>query len=197
MTSVFFDTNALYIEGYRDSFVAGSLTFDLIGNKVGVRVLHGTDYLVEDDWSVYTRQDGSAFASIDDLTAYLTAQFAMRRPVGGIVTLTAGENLSGHQALMFALDGSGSAIRADLTAENYAFAGISLGAASVGSSVQALTAGLAIEPSWSWAPLNPVYVGMAGSLTQVVPASGLFHLIGFASSATSLLVSPGPLVQLA
>lgn len=81
MPVVFFDTNALYIQGYRDSFTAGSLTADYTPIGVGVRVLHGTDYLVNDVWSNYARADGSSFASPADLMAYLTAQFTMRRPV--------------------------------------------------------------------------------------------------------------------
>ena len=86
MTSVFFDTNALYIDGYRDSFAAGSLTFDINGSQIGVRVLHGSEYLVADDWTSYRHQDGSGFASLGDLTGYLSAQFAMRRPVGTVIT---------------------------------------------------------------------------------------------------------------
>lgn len=81
-TCVFFDTNALYIEGYRDSFAAGTLAYDVAGGAVGVRVLHGSEYLVQDDWSGYARQDGTGFASLAELTAYLDGQFAMRRPVG-------------------------------------------------------------------------------------------------------------------
>src|SRR3954470_4134345 len=82
MPTVFFDTNALYIEGYRDSFTAGSLTCDQISDHVGVRVLHGAEYLIQALWSDYTRQDGSPLASADELMAYLNAQFAQRRPVG-------------------------------------------------------------------------------------------------------------------
>jgi hypothetical protein len=85
MPVVFFDTNALYIEGYRDSFVAGSLTADYTPIGVGVRVLHGTDYLVNDAWQNYTQLGGETFASPDDLMAYLTAQFAMRRPVRTLI----------------------------------------------------------------------------------------------------------------
>lgn len=84
MTCVFFDTNALYIQGYRDSFVAGSLEADFTPFGVGVRVLHGSDYLVNDAWENYTRQDGSGFTSGDDLMAYLTAQFSMRRPLAPV-----------------------------------------------------------------------------------------------------------------
>jgi hypothetical protein len=81
MTAVFFDTNALYIEGYRDSFTAGSLTADFTPIGIGIRVLHGADYLVNDAWANYTRQDGNAFASPDELMAYLTAEFSKRRPL--------------------------------------------------------------------------------------------------------------------
>lgn len=198
MSSVFFDVNALYIEGYRDSFAAGTLTFDVLaGNQIGIRVLHGTEYLVVDDWASYTRQDGTAFASVDDLSAYLSAQFAMRRPVGGIETVTAGSDIGGHKALMFAEDGTGNVVYADPTTDDCVFAGISLGAAAAGSALQTMTNGTIDEPSWSWEPLQPVYVAPAGVLTQSQPLSGFFHLIGFARTATSLLIAPAPLVQLA
>jgi hypothetical protein len=85
MPVIFFDTNALYIEGYRDSFTAGSLAADYSPIGVGIRVLHGSDYLVNDVWENYKRQDGTGFASPDELMTYLTAQFSMRRPVRAIV----------------------------------------------------------------------------------------------------------------
>lgn len=99
MTAVFFDTNALYVEGYRDSFTAGSLTADFTPIGVGIRVLHGSDYIVNDAWANYTRQDGGKFASPDDLMAYLTAQFSMRRPVGEAfgVPVVAGADLAQGQ----------------------------------------------------------------------------------------------------
>jgi hypothetical protein len=84
MPAVFFDTNALYIKGYRDSFTAGSLVADVTSIGVGVRVLHGTDYLVNDAWQNYTREDESGFASADELMAYLTAEFAKRRPLAPV-----------------------------------------------------------------------------------------------------------------
>ena len=196
MTCVFFDTNALYIEGYRDSFTAGSLTYDLVGtSQVGVRVLHGTDYLALDAWSGFTRQDGSGFSGVNDLTAYLAGEFAKRRSIGGLSVLTAGADIGGHKALMFAVDGS--AVYADPFDDDYVFAGVSLNAGSAGGTVQAMSDGLIVEPSWSWTPLQPVYVASAGVLTQTPPTAGFFHFIGRATSATSLMVAPEPLVVLA
>ena len=100
MAAVFFDTNALYIEGYRDSFTAGSLAADVTSIGVGIRVLHGSDYLVNDAWQNYTREDGSGFASADELMAYLQAEFSKRRPLApvprgpGIFTAPGGPDAS-------------------------------------------------------------------------------------------------------
>lgn len=84
MPTVFFDTNALYIEGYRDSFVAGSLTADVTPIGVGIRVLHGSEYLVNDAWQNYAREDGGGFTSGDDLMEYLTGEFSKRRPLAPV-----------------------------------------------------------------------------------------------------------------
>lgn len=123
MPVVFFDTNALYIQGYRDSFTAGSLTADYTPIGVGVRVLHGTDYLVNDVWSNYTRLDGSGFVSPADLMAYLIAQFTMRRPVGSITTpysLTAVSSIAVDHGLAYAprttvVSADGSEVDTDVT----------------------------------------------------------------------------------
>lgn len=123
MPTVFFDTNALYIQGYRDSFVAGSMTADITPIGIGIRVLHGSEYLVNDKWVNYTRQDGSGFASADDLMAYLAAQFAMRRAVGTVITpypLTDTSNISVDHGLTYApratvVAADGSEVDTDVT----------------------------------------------------------------------------------
>jgi len=114
--TVFFDTNALYIQGYRDSFTAGSLTADYSAIGVGVRVLHGSEYLVNDVWTNYTRQDGTGFASPDELMAYLNAQFAQRRPVGetfGVPVVAGADLLQGQPVTVSRASGRLLPARAD------------------------------------------------------------------------------------
>lgn len=76
--------------------------------------------------------------------------------------------------------------------------GMTLGAAAMGATVDVLCEGEATEPSWSWAPLEAIYLGAAGALTQTPPsAPSAFSLpIGYALSATTLRVRLGTAVDL-
>jgi hypothetical protein len=195
---IWFQENEILIDTIPSALVAGSLTATLSdAGIVSITRIQSSFSIAAVPWAQVADRTGATFDTPDAVMAYLAGQFTMRRPVGGVVNLMAGLDLGGHKALMFAEDGSGWAVYADPTVSDYTFAGVSLGAAAAGSTVQAVVSGLVAEPSWAWAPLQPVYVGLAGALTQAAPTTGLFHLIGFAPSTTSLLVAPGPLVQLA
>ncbi len=195
---IYFLDNEILIDTVPDALVAGSLTATLGSDgTVAITRIQSTYCIASLPWQSVADVNGNTFATSAAVMAYLTAQFTMRRAVGGIAYFTAGQDLSGHFALMFADDGSGSVVYADPTSIDYTFAGISLGAAVSGTMVQVMTNGLVVEPSWSWTPLLPVYIGLLGALTQTVPTVGFFHLVGIPPNATSLLVAPGPLVQLA
>lgn len=47
-----------------------------------------------------------------------------------------------------------------------------------------------IDPSWSWTPLEPLYLGQNGLMTQVPPpdAAAFTLVVGFATSATSVMI---------
>lgn len=187
MATVFFDTNALYIEGYRDSFTAGSLTADFTSIGVGVRVLHGSDYLVNDAWQNYTRQDKSGFASAGELMAYLTAQFAMRRPIDTLSDpYTAAADLGGHRVVC-AVPGGVNLASSDDMNNAAAAVGLTIAAASAGDPVPVVTHGHVVEPSWSF-EIGPVYLGLAGLLTQDPPVTGCVLRVGRATAPTVLLV---------
>jgi len=187
MPVVFFDTNALYIQGYRDSFTAGSLTADFTGIGVGIRVLHGSDYLVNDVWTNYTRLDGSAFASPDELMAYLLSEFSKRRLISILSDpYVAAADLGGHRVVCAVPGGVGLASSDDAD-RACAVIGLTTAAAVAGAAVPVVTYGPVIEPSWSFA-LGPVFLGLDGLLTQDPPATGCVLRIGRATAPTVLLV---------
>jgi hypothetical protein len=112
--------------------------------------------------------------------------------IGLAFTALAGEALSGHQAVVLAADGM--AYRADrATASNMGrVAGITLNAAALGASVNIMRSGQVIEPSWSWTPFLPIFLGHLGALTQVAPTDGFLIVLGSALDATSMFVNPNP-----
>jgi len=199
MPVVFFDTNALYIEGYRDSFVAGSLAADYTPIGVGVRVLHGTDYLVNDAWQNYTRSGGGTFASPDDLMAYLTAQFAMRRPVGetfGVPAVAGADLIQGQPVAVSRASGQLLPARAD----TYTLAFVA------GVAPADTTQGFATQPAHGaitlpdWSAMTGSAALSAGQLYFVGPGGGLTTTprldiacvarVGLATTPQTLVVEP-------
>lgn len=101
----------------------------------------------------------------------------------------AGEALGGHRVVR--TNASGEAIYASNTdPDSQSILGMTTGAAVLGDEVSVLRLGPITEPSWSWAPTAPVYLGTNGGLTQVYPGSGLIVIIGVALTATSMFVAP-------
>lgn len=99
----------------------------------------------------------------------------------------AGEALGGSRAVYLAGDGSfWYADNQDASA--IAVAGITSGAVSLGETATAQYAGEMVEPSWSWTPEQPVYLGASGQLTQTPPPSGTVVELGVALTATKMLV---------
>lgn len=72
--------------------------------------------------------------------------------------------------------------------------GIALAAAAGGASVQVANEYDITDPAWTWAPQEPVFLGAAGVLTQVVPvapAAQFLVIVGYAMSATAIRVRIG------
>lgn len=120
-------------------------------------------------------------------------------PAGGTATeMTAGVALSGHR--LVTRNTSGAAIYADATNAGHINAPLwlTLGAASLGDQVSVQSAGIVTEPSWSWTP-GPLYLSTNGQLTQISPtASGAVFLVqvGYATSATSVVLGRQPSIKL-
>ena len=111
------------------------------------------------------------------------------RGITGAQTVTAIEALGGHRAV---------------TADGYhctpttldKLAGITKGAASIGNLAAIQTSGYMTEPSWSWTPDAPIFVGASGVLTQSAP-SGVARRVAWALSTTEINIDLFPTIQLA
>ncbi len=111
-------------------------------------------------------------------------------PAGGTApTRVADTALSGHRIVR--ATGADTAGYADATQADQGdeVLGMTLGSAAAGEPAAYLDNGDVIEPGWTWTPLQPLYLGANGLLTQSPPnpADGArFSLVvGFATSATS------------
>ncbi len=78
---------------------------------------------------------------------------------------------------------------ADVEAHGDDVMGITLTAASAGGEVSVQSLGEITEPSWTWVPFEPIFLGFDGHLTQQPPVFGAFSLVmGFATSTTSMMI---------
>ena len=108
------------------------------------------------------------------------------------VTRLAAIALGGHRLVMNAIDGRLIYASNDVEQSAYTILGITLGAAVVNASVDVQGFGLVTEPTWTWVPNAPIYLGTNGLMTQIVPSAptALFSLVvGFAISATAIFLN--------
>lgn len=72
--------------------------------------------------------------------------------------------------------------------------GLTTNAAVMGGSIDILTIGSIIEPSWAFS-IGPVYIDTNGNITQNVPISGVILKIGTALTPNTLFFNPSePLI---
>lgn len=113
-------------------------------------------------------------------------------PAGGnVLALPAATTLGGHRVVRSTGNGMcGYASAADLTHGDDVL-GVTLGAVTVGANANVQVAGEVIEPSWSWTPQEPVFLGLDGVLTQD-PLSddvvAFLLVIGFATAPDALML---------
>lgn len=114
---------------------------------------------------------------------------------GPIIEVAAGENLSGHKAVAVI---ASEAVHADKGTAGHRglVRGITTGAANDGDTARVQVYGPMREPSWTWTPGLPIFVGSAGALTQTVPTSGWLQQIAVADSTTQIFIDPQPVFVL-
>jgi hypothetical protein len=107
----------------------------------------------------------------------------------GAVTLSyiAEIALSGHRVVV--LNATAQLIYADsgIAAHANKVLGITTGAAAAGASATVQIGGEVVEPTWSWVLDTPIWLGVDGTLVQVQPTVGFGLIVGFPTSATSMV----------
>ncbi len=107
--------------------------------------------------------------------------------------ITAGA-ISGHVAVV--LDALGQVIPADPTdPTHYAVAGVTTQAGAAGSSVEVINRGIFEHAGWTFTAGAPVFLGLAGALTQTLPPSAVFsRTLGIAVAATRVSLDFQPAI---
>jgi hypothetical protein len=100
--------------------------------------------------------------------------------------VTAATDISGHTCVT--ADASGLVVPAS-TANKSPVLGVTAGSAVHGAYVTIITSGIFTEPSWNWVADNPLFVGDGGVLTQTPPSTGYMHVVGYATSPTTMVVN--------
>jgi hypothetical protein len=83
--------------------------------------------------------------------------------------IVAGSAISGHRAIAV-VNGVGIYADAATIAHAYLVQGVSVGAVALGGNISVANRQRVVEPSWSWIPGNPIYLGYGGQLTQSPPS---------------------------
>jgi len=107
-------------------------------------------------------------------------------PSGVLVQYPIAYPLSGHRICV--LD-DGLLIYASKDAPLHAnkILGMTVGAASSGSA-DVQRGGVLTEPSWSWEPDIPIWLGVDGLMSQAPPSEGFSLIVGFPASSTSMFI---------
>jgi hypothetical protein len=107
----------------------------------------------------------------------------------GVVNKIAAQILSGHRMVRSINATEADYASADEESHGDDVLGMTFGAAIEGANVVVITDDEVTEPSWNWTPLEPLFLGINGLITQVAPNEGgglAFSLVvGFATSATT------------
>ena len=126
-------------------------------------------------------------AAIASLTAFVKGADGSPGLSGGATTVLAGQALGGQRVVTV------TGFHAS-PADANAIAGITKAAGLTGTAVEIVVQGLMSEPSWTWTPAAPVFVGLLGVLTQLPPVSGNLRRVAWALSATTINVDLSPTI---
>lgn len=121
-------------------------------------------------------------------------------PGGTSVPMTASATVGGHRIVRST--GAGLVAHATNVTEAHGddVVGMTLGAATAGTAVAVQRSGSVSFNGWSWTPLEPVFLGVDGLLTQTPPvaeAGAAFALcIGHAEAPDRVFLNPQPTIYL-
>lgn len=152
--------------------------------------------VVEDSRVVVGSPDEVLLEQVESTALVVSAEQGPPGPIGSVfIQYPAAQAIGGHRAVY--LTEASQCDYADQSdrVKSYQLLGVTIGAVQAGSNARIQTSGLLIEPSWSWAVGEFVYLGGNGLLTQTAPTSGYLVIIGLAASATGLLISIKPPIK--
>jgi hypothetical protein len=132
---------------------------------------------------VFDHAVGDRDVTFDVREVLATGSLPPPLPSGGEATMrVAGETLSALKAI-YELNGLVYALDAQDTAHAAAYLGLTTTSGNAGSEVVVQRSGTLDDASWAWTPGGEVFVGVAGSLTQTAPTTGVKLVVGTAASA--------------
>ena len=200
MIRVFYDADAVFIDGYRSALIAGTLVATASGDTISITTVNSTDALAAGPYTIFARQDGTGFADAPTCLAYLQAtcgQVLQRVPtVSGVASeaIAAGMPVARSRA-----DGTLRLARADTYALAF-LAGIAATDTAEGFPLTVVRSSLEL-PDWTAVAGAPAlsmgqryFLAPAGGLLAVpVLTSGLglcVTAVGYATSPTVLAFQP-------
>lgn len=115
-------------------------------------------------------------------------------PAGSsVVTAQAAVAISGHIAAAYRADGRIEPASADNVHHVMRVAGITIGAVSEGDYVEVKRNETLEHAGWTWAPNEPIYLGLGGALVQELPPSAIVsQVLGVALTPTRILIDVQP-----
>lgn len=119
-------------------------------------------------------------------------------PAGlGTTTGIAAVPLSGHRVVTTDTNGQLVYASSDTPAHRHGPLWVTTAAALAGDSIECVSLGEVVEPSWTWTPEAGLYLGLNGVLTETAPSSGFAVQIAVAITATTIFVDPTVSILLA
>jgi hypothetical protein len=93
---------------------------------------------------------------------------------GGMVQLVTSTALSGHRLVVPRDDGKAEYADCATAAHISRPVWLTTGAWDSGVTATLVAQGIVTEPTWSWTPGQPIWLGLNGVLTQTIPGGALF-----------------------
>ena len=115
-------------------------------------------------------------------------------PGTSISSYVAATGLQSHIAVV--LNSAGQVLPADATTRaHFALAGVTVGSAASGTPVTVVTAGVVEHGGWAFIVGAPVFLGLAGTITQTLPDTAVFSkVLGVAVSPTHIAIDFQPAI---
>lgn len=110
------------------------------------------------------------------------------RPTSVELQVPSADNIASGRVVRSRADGAALLATPDTPATTWPILGVTRNAAGEGGMLYVVRSGALENPGWAWTPGAPLWLGAGGEPTQTEPASGMLVEIGFALTATTIVV---------